>query len=106
MYSPFPMSCQISAYSNTMQNDTYSSFQNIIFQNHFKMNSQKEFLVCFALRHPYQMVSRPFHSINPPGGTGAIFSAAVGAAAELALAIGLVMPSITLVSTMHMITHN
>ena len=45
------------------------------------------------------MVSRPFHSINPLGGTKVASSATARVAAGLALAIGHVMPSITPMNT-------
>ena len=59
----------------------------------------KMFLIYFVLRYPYQMLPRPPHSIIPPGGIVADSSALAGAAAWPALAIGLVMPSITLMNT-------
>lgn len=45
------------------------------------------------------MISQPFHSANPPGGAGTASSTGVGAATGSALAIGPVMPSITLVNS-------
>ena len=69
-------------------------------RSHFKtIHSLKEFykifLIHFAFGYSYQMVSRPFHSINPLGRTEAVSSATAMGAIGQALAIGLVMTSIT-----------
>ena len=46
------------------------------------------------------MVSRPFHSTNPPGGTIIVSSATAGGAAEPVLTIWPIMLSITRVNMM------
>ena len=72
--------------------------------HYFKKNSKKELpqnILSFihTLEYPSQMVFRPSHSINPPGGTGTVSSAVTEAAARPAWVIGPVMPSITLMNT-------
>ena len=73
----------------------YSNYYKII----LKRISQNIPSPLCALEYPYQLVFRPSYSINPPGGTATVSSAAAGAAAEPAWAIGPVMPSITLMNT-------
>ena len=71
------------------------------FQNEFQLFKRilkritKTFLVHSCTRIPSQLAFRPSHSINPPGGTATVSSAAAGPAR----AIGPVMPSITLMNT-------
>ena len=65
----------------------------------FKRISQNIHSPLCALEQPCQMEFRPSHSINPPGETATVSSAAAEAAVGPARAIGPVMPSITLMNS-------
>ena len=73
-----------------MQGDNYVKFPKLF---------QKGFLIIYAFGYQNQVISRPFHSTSPLGGTGTTSFAGAAASARPASATGPIMPLITLVNT-------